>query len=74
MRVNRTLQLVFLNMAGSRVTLNIPEPLDELDSTAVEQAMDQIIAADVIMTSGGVLTSKVRAVVVSRDEEPIIEF
>lgn len=72
--MNRTLQLVFINLAGGRVTLNIPEPLDELDPLAVEQAMDQIIAADVIVTSGGGLVSKVRAVLVSRDEDPILEF
>lgn len=72
--MDRTLQLVFLNADGGRVTLNIPEPLDELDPTAVEQAMDQIITADVVITSGGGLISKVRAVVVSRDLEPIAEF
>lgn len=72
--MNRTLQLVFLNLAGNRVSINIPEPLDDLDPQAVEQAMDQILAADVVITSGGGLVSKVRAVVVSRDEDPIIEF
>jgi hypothetical protein len=74
MHVNKTLQLVFLNLAGNRVSLNIPDPLDELDPQAVEQAMDQILAADVVITSGGGLVSKVRAVVVSRDEDAIIEF
>ncbi|MGI6365193.1 MAG: DUF2922 domain-containing protein [Bacillota bacterium] len=72
--MNKTLQLVFLNLAGNRVSLNIPDPLDELDPQAVEQAMDQILAADVVITSGGGLVSKVRAVVVSRDEDAIIEF
>lgn len=72
--MNKTLQLVFLNLDGGRVTLSIPDPLDELNPEEVELAMNQIIDADVVVTSGGGLISKVRAVVVSRDTEAVAEF
>lgn len=72
--MNKTLQLVFINLAGSRVTLSIPDPLDNLDPGDVELAMDQIIAADCIVTSGGGLVGKVRAVIVSRETEAVAEF
>jgi len=65
---------VFLNLNGTRVTLNIPEPLDDLDSEAIGLAMDQIIAADVIVSAGGSLVNKVRAVLVSREEDEIAAF
>lgn len=74
MCVNQTLQLVFLNLAGGKVTLNIPDPLAVLDPLDVEAAMDQIISADVVVTSGGGLVSKVKAVLVSKDEDAILEY
>jgi hypothetical protein len=74
MGMSKTLQLVFLNLNGGRVSINIPEPLDELEPGSVEQAMDQIIAADAIVTAGGGLVNKVKAVLVSREEEEILSF
>jgi len=72
--MERTLQLVFLNLSGNRYTMSIPEPQEELEPAAVEAAMDQIIAADVVVTSGGGLVNKVRATVVTTEEEDILEF
>lgn len=69
-----TLQLVFLNAGGGRVTLSIPEPLEDLTAATVGAAMDEIIDADVLISSGGGLVSKVRAVLVSRQTEEIAEF
>lgn len=72
--MDKTLQLIFTNLGGSRVTVSIPEPLDLIDPVAVELAMDQIIAANVIISTGGGLVGKVRAVLVSRDSQDIVEF
>ena len=69
-----TLQLVFLNAGGGRVTLSIPQPLADLTAVTVEAAMDQIINANVFVSAGGGLTSKVRAVLVSRQTEELVEF
>ncbi|MTI96519.1 MAG: DUF2922 domain-containing protein [Firmicutes bacterium] len=70
----RTLQLVFLNNAGGRVTISIPEPLEPIDPAAVEEAMDELLAADVITSNGGGLVAKVRAQTVLREVEPVLEF
>ena len=69
-----TLQLVFLNAGGGRVTLSIPQPLADLTAATVGTAMDEIINADVFVSSGGGLASKVRAVLVSRQIEELVEF
>lgn len=69
-----TLQLVFINEGGGRTTLSIPKPADALTATAVEQAMDEILAADVFISASGGLASKLRAVLVSRQTETLLEF
>ena len=69
-----TLQLVFVNESGGRLTLSIPSPLDNLEAMAVEEAMDEIIDADVFISAGGSLAGKVRAVLVSRQTETVVEF
>ena len=70
----KTLQLVFLNSQGGRVTLSIPEPLEPIDPGAVEEAMDDILAAETITSTGGDLVAKVRAQVVLREVEPVLEY
>lgn len=72
--MNQTLQLVFTNENGGRVTINVPDPVTPVDPVAVEAAMDQILDADVIITSGGGLVTKVRAVLVSRESEEVAAF
>lgn len=69
-----TLQLVFLNANGSRVTLSIPSPREDLTAATAAEAMDEIIAADVFVSAGGGLASKVKAVLVSRQTEVLAEF
>lgn len=72
--MNRTLQLIFLNESGTRVTVSIPDPREDLLQAEVEVAMDEIIAADVIVSNGGGLVSKVAARVVSRETEDLAVF
>lgn len=72
--MSKTLQLVFMNQDGGRVTLSIPDPLEPVVVGDVEDAMDQILDADVIVSSGGGLVTKVRAVVVSRDVDELVVF
>lgn len=69
-----TLQLVFLNEGGSRVTLSVPNPREELSASVLEDAMDAIIAADVFISPGGGLANKVRASLVSRQTDILAEF
>jgi hypothetical protein len=72
--MNRTLQLIFLNESGTRITVSIPDPREDLLQAEVEVAMDEIIAADVIVSNGGGLVSKVAARVVSRETEELAVF
>lgn len=53
-----TLRLVFKNQAGSNYTISLDEPVDTLTSAEIEQAMDLIIARNIISTSGGDLVVK----------------
>ncbi|RKO67807.1 DUF2922 domain-containing protein [Desulfofundulus salinus] len=43
------------------MTLNLNNPRDNLTAAEVQNAMDQIIARNVFLTSGGALVSKVSA-------------
>lgn len=74
MGVEVTLQMVFTTASGGRMTLSVPRPLTDLTSAAIEGAMDEVLGADVFITAGGGLTGKVRATLVSRQTETIIEF
>jgi hypothetical protein len=72
--VEQTLRLIFRNAEGRNVTLSVSNPQDPLNSTDVNAAMDLIISADIFQTSGGSITEKVRAEVVSREVNTILEF
>jgi hypothetical protein len=72
--VEKTLRLIFRNAEGRAVTISVSNPLDPLNSAEVNAAMDLIINADVFQSSGGSITEKVRAEVVSREVETILEF
>lgn len=54
----KTLRMVFRNQAGSSYTLSLDNPRDNLTGAEIEAVMDQIIAANVLTTSGGDLVSK----------------
>ncbi len=72
--MEQTLRLIFRNAEGRNVTLSVSNPQDPLNSTDVNAAMDLIISADIFQTSGGSITEKVRAEVVSREVNTILEF
>jgi hypothetical protein len=72
--VEQTLRLIFRNAEGRTVTISVNNPQDPLNSADVNASMDLIINADVFQTSGGSITEKVRAEVVSRQVDTILEF
>ncbi|WP_066638669.1 DUF2922 domain-containing protein [Desulfolucanica intricata] len=57
MAVTQTLRMVFLNQAGSRVTVSVENPRDDIAQAEVQAAMDTIIAKNILTTSGGDLVS-----------------
>jgi hypothetical protein len=69
-----TLRMVFSNAAGRSVAINIPDPDPELVALDVETVMDSIISRNVFSTTGGDITAKVRAEVVSRTTDVLVEY
>ncbi|MFW0861364.1 MAG: DUF2922 domain-containing protein [Dethiobacter sp.] len=69
-----TLQLVFLNQETSFFTVNLANPRVNLTVADVTAVMDLILAKNIFRSTGGVLTAKVRARLVSRDTVDLVSF
>jgi len=72
--MQQTLRMVFRNEEDRIVSVNVADPDPELNPMVVEAVMDSIISRNVFFTTGGDITSKVRAEVISRDVDVIGEF
>lgn len=72
--MNRTLQLLFKNDGGRNVTISVADAREDLEAAEVEEVMDNILQRDLFSSSGGDLSSPVRAQVVTRVVETLIEF
>ncbi|WP_027365057.1 DUF2922 domain-containing protein [Desulfotruncus alcoholivorax] len=73
MATTQTLQMRFVTQAGNRVTISLDNPKDTLTEAEVTAAMDQIIAKNIFVTSGGDLVSKDSAQIVDRTVNIIYE-
>jgi hypothetical protein len=62
----KTLQMVFKNENGKNVTINVADAKDSLTSTEVKAAMQNIIAKNVFVSTGGKLVSAESAQLVDR--------
>ena len=67
----KKLDLQFLNEAGKTVTISLEQPVEPIDVAAIDQAMDTVIAQNVISSSGGALVSKKAARIVDRTVQEI---
>jgi hypothetical protein len=67
----KTLQLQFENYDGKTVTYSLDNPVEPVDSEAVNTAMDEIINQDAFTSSGGDLVAKKGARLVERTVEDI---
>ena len=54
----KVLRMTFNNALGSAVSFTLPEPKVDLTAAAIEAVMDQIIAKNIFLTTGGALVSK----------------
>ena len=70
----KTLQMVFLNQEGRNVTFSIADPVEPVDPTAVESAMDLITERNLFVTTGGDVVEKVAARLISREVTDIVSF
>ena len=65
--MEKSLQLVFKNAAGSTKIITISNPKENLTKAETDEAMQKIVAANVINTLGGDLVQAVEARVVNRN-------
>jgi uncharacterized protein YggL (DUF469 family) len=54
----KVLRMTFNNALGSVVSFTLPEPKVDLTAAVIEAVMDQIIARNIFLTTGGALVSK----------------
>lgn len=54
----KVLRMTFNSALGSAVSITLPDPKADLTAAQIETVMDQIIAKDIFLTSGGALVSK----------------
>lgn len=65
--MTKTLELIFVNMAGEKVTMRVVDPKDDLQEAEVKTVMDAVVAGDVFTSTGGGLTGVAGARIVTRD-------
>ncbi len=73
MAATQTLQMSFVNQAGTRTTISLDNPKDDLTQAEVVAAMDQIIAKNIFNTSGGDLVAKYSAQIVDKTVNVLYE-
>jgi hypothetical protein len=72
--LEKTLRLIFRNEEGMQTTLSVKDPVEDLDSTDIEDAMDLILSSNIFDTTGGELAEKVRAEIVGRTVDIILQY
>ncbi len=72
--MTETLQMIFSNFEGRNTTISVSDPDPELTAAEVEAVMDSIIGGNIFNTSGGDITGKVRAQIVSRSVDELADF
>ncbi len=69
--MDKVLELVFRNGAGTEVTISLPNPKDGLKSTDTDTVMKDVIDKNVFNTKGGALSKIVGARIRSTDVTPL---
>ncbi|CDO04955.1 hypothetical protein OPHB3_0826 [Oceanobacillus picturae] len=67
----KKLELKFTNFDGKTVTYSLDQPVEPVDTEAVNAAMDEIIAQNAFTSTGGDIVAKKSARVVDRTVEEI---
>ncbi|WP_299093752.1 DUF2922 domain-containing protein [uncultured Metabacillus sp.] len=65
--MEKTLELQFLNTAGKTVKISIDSPVEPIDQTALNAAMDQILAANILISTDGDFVAKKGARIIDRN-------
>lgn len=72
METNKVLEMIFVANDGSKMTVSVPFPKDELTSAEVNTVMNEIIEADVFSDNHGSLVEKSVARTVTKTTEEIV--
>ncbi|HHX50199.1 MAG TPA: DUF2922 domain-containing protein [Clostridia bacterium] len=64
---SRRLEMIFQNAGGSRVTVAVVDPRNDLTEQEVEEAMNAILSNNIFDSAGGDLTGLIGARIVTRD-------
>lgn len=72
--MSRTLQMIFRNKEGRNVILSLADAREELDPVDVQLAMNNLVSRNIFDTAGGEIVEGIRAQLVSRYVETIVEF
>lgn len=67
----KALEMIFVTGEGKSATISIDHPKEPVDVNQVKQAMEQIIAQNVFITSSGDFTSIKGARLVERNVEDV---
>ncbi|QFT89819.1 hypothetical protein FIU87_14240 [Bacillus sp. THAF10] len=62
-----SLELTFINEDGEKTKLTVDDPRVDLSTAEIEQAMDDIIAANAFTSKGGSYVSKDSARIIERN-------
>jgi hypothetical protein len=54
----KVLRMSFNDSMGGALTITLPDPKEGITAVEIEAVMDQILAKDIFLTSGGSLVSK----------------
>lgn len=65
--MNKTLELIFVNALGDKVTLRVADARDDIQEAEVRTVMDTIVTKDVFTSTGGSLVRVAGARLVTRD-------
>ena len=68
----KTLELQFLNTAGKTVKISVDSPVEPVDQIALNAAMDQILAANIFISTDGEFVSKKGARIIDRTVTEIV--
>jgi uncharacterized protein YggL (DUF469 family) len=67
----KKLELIFKNELGRNVTISLDNPIEPVNPALVSQVMDQVVAENAFVSSGGSLVSKFAARIVERNVDDI---
>ena len=74
MSTRNILRMTFQNAQGRTVSINLQDPVDNPDATQVGECMDKVVLGNIFDTSGGAITAKLKAEVISTSTTSIVDY